>query len=326
MEEEIVFALKKESGQYAWNLAALADVIAAYQKKPADYRLGLATYYYQNKNYNLAMDICVNILFEHPKDSNAILLKGMLLEVTGDKVGAFTEYNNAIKYNGRNARAHYQLGLLYLKVNQTKQAQDELFLAKKLDPSLELPAGVLTGSPAVKVETSTAKSETPSVAVPSNTKLPDAPKVTVAIEGGVDNTSTATKAEDFNQFKDAESALQEGDAFYLKGNWDTAILAYKRAIELNPSYSKAYAYLGTAYMRKAQVDEAITALKKSVELDPKAVQAYRLLGNALELKFDLTKQEEILDEAIFNYLKALDLDPNDVPTKEYLRLALKKKE
>jgi tetratricopeptide (TPR) repeat protein len=328
MENEMALALADpKGGEYAWNLAALADIIATQLRVPADYRLGLAAYHYQQKNYPLVLDICANIFLDRPKDSKTHLLQGMTLEAMGDSIGAFSEYKNAIKFDPQNARAHYQLGLLYLKSNQPEQGNPELALAKKLDPNLDISAAALPFKNPTPAQSSLPAAEANAAASPpaqSSSSLGSSGQVKVTIEGGV-SSNPGNTLENLAAINDVEKALNLGDDYFHNNDWDNAILAYKRAIELNPNYSKAYAFLGSAYMRKNQPDEAIEALKKAIELDPNAIQAQRLLGNALELKYDQTGAVEWIDEAIAAYMKALDLAPDDEVTKQYLLMALKKK-
>jgi tetratricopeptide (TPR) repeat protein len=69
-----------------------------------------------------------------------------------------------------------------------------------------------------------------------------------------------------------------GDAYDAAGRTDDAIAAYKRAIELKPSFAY-YNNLGGIYGRAGKVDEASAAYQKAAELDPaQAAQAWRNFG------------------------------------------------
>lgn len=141
-----------------------------------------------------------------------------------------------------------------------------------------------------------------------------------------------------------------GDAYDSAGRADDAIAAYKRAIELKPSFAY-YNNLGgiygrankiddatAAYQKAAEIDpanaaqawlnygitlsnvgkykEAVEPLKKATELDPKSAKAWYLLASALVADPSIYKQTagkiEVtpLPGTAEAYQKAIDLDPN----------------
>ena len=87
--------------------------------------------------------------------------------------------------------------------------------------------------------------------------------------------------------------------------YDEAITAAKRAIELKADNTLAYIYLGSAYGRKKQYDEAIKALKKSIEINPKDSTDYDFMGLLLMEKNAYTEAAEA-------YKKAVELQPNSI--------------
>lgn len=141
-----------------------------------------------------------------------------------------------------------------------------------------------------------------------------------------------------------------GDAYDSAGRSDDAIAAYKRAIELKPSFAY-YNNLGgiygrankideatAAYQKAAEIDpanaaqawlncgitlsnvgkykEAVEPLKKSTELDPKSAKAWYLLASAMVADPSIYKQSagkiEVtpLPGTAEAYQKAIDLEPN----------------
>jgi len=92
---------------------------------------------------------------------------------------------------------------------------------------------------------------------------------------------------------------------------DRAILFFERAIQLDPSYARAYVQLGAAYGLKASYlampelnERAIAHLRRAIELRPAVAVAWRELGSAL---VDMGRT----DEAIDAIQRALALDPAD---------------
>jgi antitoxin component YwqK of YwqJK toxin-antitoxin module len=82
------------------------------------------------------------------------------------------------------------------------------------------------------------------------------------------------------QFKDGDvvGATKEQDRFHKllsngiamsrEENYQGAIKAYDKAIELNPNYSDLYFHRGTAYLYDFKFDEAIKDYDKAIELEP----------------------------------------------------------
>ncbi|MCX5815153.1 MAG: tetratricopeptide repeat protein, partial [Proteobacteria bacterium] len=94
-------------------------------------------------------------------------------------------------------------------------------------------------------------------------------------------------------------------ALYIANKqYDEAITAAKRAIELKPDNANAYNDLGIAYSHKKQFDEALNAHQKAIEIEPKNATLYTNIGN-------LFLQREDYSRAADNYKKAAVLTPND---------------
>jgi tetratricopeptide (TPR) repeat protein len=136
-----------------------------------------------------------------------------------------------------------------------------------------------------------------------------------------------------NDYHDLGNSLQES------GQFDEAVAAYKKAIELNPNFSWSYHSLGDILLKLEKWEEAVAAYKKAVELNPDFSWSYHNLGDALlklrqweeaavayrceialnsdfawsfcNLGDALTKLKQ-WDEAIATYLKAIEID-GDLP-------------
>jgi tetratricopeptide (TPR) repeat protein len=95
-----------------------------------------------------------------------------------------------------------------------------------------------------------------------------------------------------------------GDVRQTKGDWDGAIAAYTKAIELKPDDEDACRNRGDAKQGKNDWDGAIADYTKAIELKPDDEGAYRNRGDAKQRKRDW-------DGAITDYTKALELKPDD---------------
>jgi tetratricopeptide (TPR) repeat protein len=94
-----------------------------------------------------------------------------------------------------------------------------------------------------------------------------------------------------------------GVAYDAKGEYDRAIEAYCKALELKPDLHEAWYNLGVAYGMKREHDQAIEALHKALELQPDDPQAWNDLGVAYGIKGEY-------DQAIKACRKALELKPD----------------
>ncbi|NJR52182.1 MAG: tetratricopeptide repeat protein [Leptolyngbyaceae cyanobacterium CSU_1_3] len=84
---------------------------------------------------------------------------------------------------------------------------------------------------------------------------------------------------------------------------DAAVLACRKAVEINSSSARNYFLLGYVLQKQKKLDEAIVAYRTAIKLDPNYANAYNGLGNALS-------DQKKLDEAIVAYRKALSLPEN----------------
>lgn len=118
---------------------------------------------------------------------------------------------------------------------------------------------------------------------------------------------------------DAEGYYNFGIDIIKKGDFDLAIQAWNKSVEIDPTMVKAFNYLGRAYYTKGMMDEAIKAYKKVVELDPENPDSYINLGIAY-------RYNGMIDEAIAEYNKAIELSPFSAIAYDEIGNALVKKE
>lgn len=94
--------------------------------------------------------------------------------------------------------------------------------------------------------------------------------------------------------------IRIGNIFERQDQSNDAVLAYKRATEIDPHSAQNWVELGDAQFKKGDVDQAVEAYSKAVELDPEAGWP---LGN---LALSLVTQGRV-EEAIPFYKKSIDL-------------------
>jgi serine/threonine protein kinase len=106
-----------------------------------------------------------------------------------------------------------------------------------------------------------------------------------------------------------------GDSKQRNGDWDGAIAAYAKAIELAPDDEGAYRNRGDAEQGKHDWAGAISDYTKAIELKPDEGYNYHQRGDAKRSKNDW-------DGAIADYAKAIQISPNDA--RAYLNRSLAK--
>ena len=87
------------------------------------------------------------------------------------------------------------------------------------------------------------------------------------------------------------------------GELDEALIAMKKAVELNPTHAEGYNNIGSIFERKGKLNEAIASYKRALELKPD----YLLVCESLA---DVLHEHGQLDEAVDIYKRALNLKPD----------------
>jgi len=85
--------------------------------------------------------------------------------------------------------------------------------------------------------------------------------------------------------------FNKGYDYDVKEDYDNAIFAYTKAIELNPQDGDAYINRGVVYDTKGQYDLAIRDYDKMIELNPQAVDVYINKVSACEKSGDYTSSQ-----------------------------------
>lgn len=94
--------------------------------------------------------------------------------------------------------------------------------------------------------------------------------------------------------------------FFKEGNYDEAIVQYRKAIEFDPKACEARTALGMAYARKNEFDRALPPLSEAIRVNPYHIDAHVAAAYVLQ---NLGR----IDEAILGYQAALKLNPHHKP-------------
>jgi tetratricopeptide (TPR) repeat protein len=115
----------------------------------------------------------------------------------------------------------------------------------------------------------------------------------------------------------AAAHLFRGSAYMSKGDMDSAIADFSRAIELDPQNPSTYSARGFVYFNKGEHERAIKDFTKAIELLPNAGALrvstnYQMRGLAYEKMHNA-------DLAIADFRRALEINPGQRGSKEGLR-------
>jgi tetratricopeptide (TPR) repeat protein len=113
------------------------------------------------------------------------------------------------------------------------------------------------------------------------------------------------QGESAQKSKDVSEVQRTAVSYYNRGEYEKAIEAYKRAIELNPDFTEAYYHLGMAYSSLGKYKEAVEAYSRAVRIKPDYAAAYYNLGHAYS---NLNRH----DKAIKAFRQSIQYEPGNV--------------
>jgi tetratricopeptide (TPR) repeat protein len=129
----------------------------------------------------------------------------------------------------------------------------------------------------------------------------------LATEAGA-NANAVKQKEHLDQLvaaypNDERAHFNLGGYYFGQQEFPKAIEHYRKATEINPTYSPAFNILGYAYRQNGDFASAETAFRKYIELIPNDPNPY---DSYAELLLKMGK----FDDSIVQYRKALAIDPN----------------
>jgi len=88
-----------------------------------------------------------------------------------------------------------------------------------------------------------------------------------------------------------------GVAYRLAGNFDEAEKSYNTALQIEPEYAQLHASLGALYIFKNEPERAIASLEKAIELEPQLAVAHANLALAFGMVQQFDRAEASLRQA-----------------------------
>ncbi len=77
---------------------------------------------------------------------------------------------------------------------------------------------------------------------------------------------------------DARRFFEQGLEYSRRQQWDLAIQAYRRAVQINPSFVEAWTNLGYAYRKVKDYGRSVEAYEQALRLRPDYAQAHDYLA------------------------------------------------
>jgi len=203
---------------------------------------------------------------EHEKRGQAYFAEEKYLE-------AIIEYKNVVQIDPKDAKAHYQLALIHMKLGgmtDLQQAFGELAKTVDLDPSIQ--------DAQLKLGEFYLMARQPKKA-----------------RKHADLVLASTP-------QDPKGHLLRGRSLIIEKEFDQGVEEFQRAIQLDPENVNTYIDLAKAYIGMKQPDEAFAALKQGLAKKPNSTPLVLALGDI----YLVTGKAE---EAETQYRRALELDP-----------------
>lgn len=119
------------------------------------------------------------------------------------------------------------------------------------------------------------------------------------------------------QKESATAYFYQGTALHQQAKLEEAETAFRKALELDPSYAEARVNLGLILNQQDKFDAAVNEFKQAIRNDPKLAAAHFNLGVTLQAQGQL-------EPAIAAYREAINIDPNNAEANYNLGLALNK--
>jgi len=108
----------------------------------------------------------------------------------------------------------------------------------------------------------------------------------------------AVEAMDLKSVAEADRLIAEGHPIEDRGDFEAALVLYRRAADAAPGYGRAHMNVGNALQRLDRIDEALAAQKRAVECAPDSPAARFNLASLLRNQGELQAAEAELHEAL----------------------------
>ncbi|MDD3419022.1 MAG: tetratricopeptide repeat protein [Candidatus Gastranaerophilales bacterium] len=237
---------------------------------------------------HLALDCYQKALDANPDNAQVWVKMASLLQTyyRDDTEQIIKCYQNIVDFDPKNASIFYELGHLYIRLEDIFNAVYAFKKAVELEPDNPFYRNSL-GYVLVQLSDFDKAIEEYQAAIKLN---PDNEWTSIVcqalaaifyqVKGNTDAAIASYKTSIMFDPKNAEAYISLGNIYHDKNILDKAIENYCQAITLDPDIAKVYCNLGLALWEKDHVEESIIAYHKAIELEDEYHIAYNNLGVA----------------------------------------------
>jgi tetratricopeptide (TPR) repeat protein len=224
-------------------------------------------YYHRYKSAN---DIFDKVLASNPNNIDAIYWKGQCLFDQKDSAAAGDLYSKALQTNGSAPLLLVGMGGYELRMGKTADAKQRFETAITLTKGKDI--NVLN-------------------AVADNNIDAPAGDAQYAIE-------KLTQATQIKGFHDATTYVLMGDAYRKLIDGGNAVIAYQKALTIDPKLAEAKFEIGRIYQTQNNPEYYMPAFEDAIQMDPNYAPAYYALYNHYFFHGDVDKSTEFLNKYI----------------------------
>lgn len=287
-------------------------------------KLATVTQTFFPENVDEAID-CYNKLLEIEEDNSQIYYElGHLYLKKEDKIHALVAFKLAVEKDCDNPFYNNSLAYAFVQAELYDEAIEYYQKAIKLNPDKKWTSIVCQALGSIyfqikdNSEAAIATFQAGMILDPENSEIPLSLGDVYMAENDLDNAikaycdSISVNSEDYRAYSKAGIALWEKD--YL----EEAIVAYHRAIDLNPEYDIAQNNIGVIYLDGLGVpEEALSYFKKAIELNPNYTLAYFNAGRSAQALGSQNEAAEFYQMALDLNKLTEELEESDIKDRLY---------
>ena len=308
-----------------------------------------AELYLKQKELESAKTTCEQALKHQPNYAPACKTLGNILHTQGQLETAWYWYTKAIEYQPNFAEAYVNLGTLSVQKEQWQEGIKYYQKAIEIKPDLAAAYRNLARAyetignyaeaaecrrQAYSLEPANQKINQPNQVTKSNLESSnETSKIGISSDATATYKTLGKMLQSQGQIEaawqsykkglsvqpnDPEIYLNIGSLYAEQQQWVEAIECYKKSLSLKQNYADAYRKLATAWTQIGKQTEAYNCWYRAYTLEPEKATAeeHLILGNTLV-------RQNVIDQAISCYCRAIELNPNLLGAYENLGEALK---
>jgi len=270
---------------------------------------------YKNGQWELVGIMMAQVATAQPGSADALYFIGEANRLSGKYPEAIDYYKAAIGVNPNYAPSYLGRALANMMVKTPKNVLEDLNKAIEVDPNYAeayLQRGLYYQG---KQDLKSAQADLQQAATLNDSPLVELNLARILL-AQQDNAAALEAAKLANQMDVTmlDGYLVLGMAYRANGQVDQAVDVLETYLKYQPDNAEAFAILGAAYFNRGEYDKAQDNLAQSLRLDKYNADGYFWLAQTdLELKN--------IDQALVNYQKARDLNPNSFEVGEGLAKA-----